>query len=419
LNNLCKKITHFNEYSQCTVIEAVKLVYTLFFFCFTVGNLILIRSQLLLINIFGRKIASNPGVDTFREIGKERKMSNEKILVIDDDPDIRNACMESLRFGGGYEVETAGAGEEALKIMEVKFFNIVLTDLKMVGMNGIEVLKQVRKIHPSTEIIVFTAYGTIESAVEAMKMGAYDYITKPLDLDMLNMKIIKCLEKQRLTSKAGMLDVITGLYEASKNMVAPLKLEQFLNAILKFACDTLSADGGSLMLLDKETKVLSIKASIGLKEEIVKSTRVKIGDRISGWIVQTGEPLLLIDGFTDKNQFKDIERRNEIKSSICVPLKVRYRTIGVLNLNDIHRSRCFTEDDLEVLNLFACEASLSIENALLFENLEECKKHLEKANKELEEKNIELKAFHEEKYIKKILAVKKEKSSKKEKGQKK
>ena len=372
-----------------------------------------------MINFYGKKIASNPGVDSFREIEKGRKMSNKNILVVDDDSDIRNACMESLKFVGGYEVETAETGEEALEIIEGKFFNIVLTDLKMPGMNGIEVLKQVKKIHPSTEIIVFTAYGTVESAVEAVKMGAYDYMTKPLDLDMLNIKIIKCLEKQKLISKAGMLDVITGLYEASKDMVAPLKLEQFLKAILKLACDTLSADGGSLMLLDKETKVLSIKASIGLKEEIVKSTMVKIGERISGWIVQTGESLLLIGGFTDKKQFKNIERREEIKSSICVPLKVRYRTIGVLNLNDIHRPRCFTEDDLELLSLFGSEASLSIENALLFDELEKCKKHLQKANKELEEKNVELKTLHEEKYIKKLLAVKEEKSSKKKKGQKK
>jgi len=340
-------------------------------------------------------------------------MANKNILVVDDDPHIREACVDSLKFTGGYDVETAEAGEKALKLIGGKFFNIVLTDLKMAGMDGIEVLKQVKKIHPSTEVIVFTAYGTVESAVEAVKMGAYDYITKPLDLDILNIKIIKCLEKQKLTSKAGTLDVITGLYEASKDMVAPLELEQFLKAILKFACDTLSADGGSLMLLDKETKVLSIKASIGLKEEIVKSTNVKIGDRISGWIAQTGNPLLLIGGFTDKKQFKDIERRKEIKSSTCVPLKVIYRTIGVLNLNDINRPRRFTEEDLELLNLFGSRASVSIENALLFDELEKYKKHLEKANRELEEKNTELKTLHEEKYIKKLLTSKEEKSSKK------
>lgn len=331
----------------------------------------------------------------------------EKILVVDDDANIRNGCKESLLIEG-YEIETAESGQDALEILEEKFFDIVLTDLKMPGIDGMEVLKQIKKIHPYTEVIVFTAYGTVESAVEAMKLGAYDYITKPFDIDILSMKVTKCLEKQKLTAKAGMLDVITGLYEASKEMIMPLKLEQFLNAVLKFASDTLEADSGSLMLLDKETNLLCISASLGLKEEIVKSTKLKIGDRISGWIAKTGEPLLLVNGFPEKEQFKDIERREEIKSSICVPLRVRYKTIGVLNLNDIDRKRNFTEDELELLNLFGSEAALSIENALLSDELDKLKRNLEKLEKELETKNIEVKTLHEKKYIKELFGIKEE-----------
>ncbi len=102
-----------------------------------------------------------------------------RILVVDDDLNGRTGLgriLEKL----GYEVTVAESGDQALSLLHEASFNLVVTDLKMVGANGIEVLRAVKQSHPDTETILLTAYGTIESAVEAMKFDAYDYLTKPV-----------------------------------------------------------------------------------------------------------------------------------------------------------------------------------------------------------------------------------------------
>jgi DNA-binding NtrC family response regulator len=124
-------------------------------------------------------------------------MAGELILVIDDEKDLRR-FLEKLLTGRGYAVETAAGGEDALARMERKEPALVLLDLKMPGMDGLEVLEGIGKSHPGVTPIMMTAYGTVETAVKAVKLGAYDYITKPFDIDRILIAIDKALEKRRL-----------------------------------------------------------------------------------------------------------------------------------------------------------------------------------------------------------------------------
>src|SRR5688572_9287961 len=101
-----------------------------------------------------------------------------KILVVDDQRNMRTLRAIILR-GAGHEVDEVGDGEAAIDLVGQGGFDLVLTDLKMAGKGGLEVLRRTRESQPLTEVIVMTAYGTIESAVEAMRFGAYDYIQKP------------------------------------------------------------------------------------------------------------------------------------------------------------------------------------------------------------------------------------------------
>ncbi|MCM2357606.1 MAG: sigma-54 dependent transcriptional regulator [Geobacteraceae bacterium] len=120
-----------------------------------------------------------------------------KILVIEDERPFRELLeMELAR--SGYQVDTAGDGAEGLDKYRQEVFNVVLLDMRMPGMDGVEVLKQMRSESTLPEVIVFTGHGTIETAVECIKHGAYDYLTKPVKLDELEMVIDKACEKNRL-----------------------------------------------------------------------------------------------------------------------------------------------------------------------------------------------------------------------------
>lgn len=119
------------------------------------------------------------------------------ILVVDDEPSMRTTLSILLKREG-YQVSQAGDGIEALKMLEGAQYDMVLTDLKMEGADGMELLRQVKAAAPHTEVLIFTAYGTVTSAVEAMKLGAYDYIGKPFDEEELLLKVARGLERKSL-----------------------------------------------------------------------------------------------------------------------------------------------------------------------------------------------------------------------------
>lgn len=124
-------------------------------------------------------------------------MLGEKILVVDDQRNMRTTLAMLLR-GAGYEVDEAGDGGEGREKGTTGAYDLVITDLRMGDYDGIEVLRGVKEAQPMTEVIVMTAYGTIESAVEAMRLGAFDYIQKPFGEQELLVKVTKAIESRRL-----------------------------------------------------------------------------------------------------------------------------------------------------------------------------------------------------------------------------
>ncbi len=119
------------------------------------------------------------------------------IILAEDDRNTREGLKVALE-GEGYQVFTAENGKEAVDILKKRSIDLVITDLRMPGMDGMEVLKEVQKNSPSTLVIMLTAYGTVENAVEAMKMGAYDYLTKPINLDRFLLIVKRALSLRKL-----------------------------------------------------------------------------------------------------------------------------------------------------------------------------------------------------------------------------
>lgn len=128
-----------------------------------------------------------------------------RILVVDDEEMIRD-MLSDMFSSMGYKVKVARDGQVAIAQIENEPFEIVITDLKMPGMSGLELLQRVQKINPDICVLIITGYSTIESAVNAMKLGAYDYICKPFELDEMKVIIEKAVERQRLLQASHMVE---------------------------------------------------------------------------------------------------------------------------------------------------------------------------------------------------------------------
>ena len=147
---------------------------------------------------------------------------SQTILIIDDEKTIRWSLSEALR-DSGYEVFDAGTADQGIRIFKEKTADLVLLDLKLPGASGIDVLKEIKAIDPSTPVVMMTAYGEVETAVEAMKNAAYDFILKPFALEKIKITISNALEAFRLKSEIAYLNKKTSRGGVFNNFIGQSK----------------------------------------------------------------------------------------------------------------------------------------------------------------------------------------------------
>jgi DNA-binding NtrC family response regulator len=136
-------------------------------------------------------------------------MNKAKVLIIEDDPDGLRSSAEAIQ-DAGFEVITAATGKDGVRLFEQREPDVVVSDLVLPDIDGIEVLSRIKKLDEDTPVIIITAYGSIPSSVKALKSGAYDYITKPLNLDDLQTKVTRAVETCRLKNRVAQLQETIG-----------------------------------------------------------------------------------------------------------------------------------------------------------------------------------------------------------------
>lgn len=148
-----------------------------------------------------------------------RTMTEKSILIVDDEPNIRRV-LKAVFSKVGYSVLIADSGRKALEIISAeRHLNVILCDLVMPDVNGIEVLKAVKEMDPNISVVMITAYGTINTAVEAMKLGALDYITKPFDMDEIKIIVRNAMEKNLLLQENEKLRRELDSYSQTGDMI--------------------------------------------------------------------------------------------------------------------------------------------------------------------------------------------------------
>ncbi len=162
-----------------------------------------------------------------------------KILLVDDEQSMRDFLSIMLKKEG-HDVVAAVSGEDALKAVQTEIFDLVISDVKMPRMDGINVLKTVKDISPESVVIMITAYATAETAVEAMKLGAYDYITKPFKVDEIRLIIQKALEKRHLRKENVLLKREMESKAGFENFVGKSASMQRVFSVIRQVADTRS-----------------------------------------------------------------------------------------------------------------------------------------------------------------------------------
>lgn len=305
----------------------------------------------------------------------------ERIVVIDDE----NRMCESLSAllqGDGIEVRAFQESPVAIELIRNERVDLVVTDIKMPQMDGLQILKAVKEIDDGIPVILMTGYGSMDTALEAISQGAYNYLLKPVEFAQLELAVKRALEKRRgdLAQRSLMeqlklsnfilesrVSELNALYEAGKSIGSTANLNELLKQLVSLASAVTNAEIGSIMLMDDRNEYLTIEAATGLDDEIVDATRLPVGASIAGYVAQTGEPLI-IENIEEDDRFARMNReRYSSGSLLSVPLIIKNTVLGVINMANRQSGDSFDKNDLRLLTTFASQAAVAVDDARQFE----------------------------------------------------
>jgi diguanylate cyclase (GGDEF)-like protein len=303
-------------------------------------------------------------------------MPKARILAVDDQLYFR-VFLEDLLTQEGYEVRTASSGEEALHLFGREEFDIVLTDLVMPGMEGAELVQRLKEARGEQEIVVVTSVGDVKTAVDAMKVGATDYLLKPIDRTILTRALDGILQRRKMRDEHAQLMAenlefmsFFSLYERGLGLFSVLSPEALADRIVEGLCFETDAHGGVLWVArDGESNRLSLVGARGL---------VRVEDEPDELQVGQLPPELAALEDPDKGSFFSVLSDEEVKegeesearAALFVPLRRGGRLLGLARMTDRLDGSDFEDGHRAAAERFAVFATQALENALAFRSLE-------------------------------------------------
>jgi response regulator RpfG family c-di-GMP phosphodiesterase len=309
-----------------------------------------------------------------------------RILVVDDEKVIREILADFLSTEG-YVVHAVEDGAQALDELRRRTYNLVISDLKMPNLDGLELIQRVTEESIPVLTVIMTGFGTVETAIEAMKKGAYDYILKPFKVDEVIHIVQRGLDRQRLQHENIRLKDALSIYKISEAIATSLSVEKVLELVLDATIETIDADVVSLLLEDpkREGRFTERMRKVSDRADpTVEAPALNMGEVLA--LFKEDRPLLASGSPSYRflaEPPRALERR--LVSLCSIPLKLNGRIIGMLNAYSYTRGNKFSEGQRKMLYVLASRAAVSIENARLYENLVEANKDLTTANVSLEE----------------------------------
>ena len=333
-----------------------------------------------------------------------------RILIVDDEPNICHLLKELLAQND-YVIETCLNGQDAVAKVRDTQYDMVISDLKMPGINGIELIKTVKTGSPETATVLVTGYATVETAVKALRQGADDYVTKPFNIEELRKVVTRGLESKQLRQSnrtlVSMLKTanqelnrhknelkhevvrtsesllatnrrleqrvtqLNTIMKVTKAITSVLDLGRLLDFCLHLLGREMQVENSSIMLMQPSRQWLVVKASYGPRADKVMGKERRLGDGVAGWVAEYKEPLLVNDVESCPAFATEFSPKYPGKSFLCVPLICQERALGALNLTGKTNGEPFTEADRDFVVAIAGQIAVAIENAGLYDTIQQ------------------------------------------------
>ncbi len=308
----------------------------------------------------------------------------ECILVVDDSDSLRHLLTAEVLPHYGYETLAAADGREGLRLIAEEQPDLVLLDLQLPDISGIEILKEMKRQGQDVPVILITAHGSESIAAQAFRLGVRDYLIKPFNMKMGHTTIQRVLDQARLQREKERLSreleearrdleqrlrELTVLVGISKSVTSQLDVDQVLDRVVEGAVFITKAEEGGLWLLEAATDRLWLKAERGLDEERATLESFNPEESLVGQVLRASEPIRAV-GESDLAGV-EVSEDYAVAALLSVPLQNKGRSIGVLTVANREERRPFTGNNVATLQALADYASIAIENAQTYQAADE------------------------------------------------
>jgi DNA-binding response OmpR family regulator len=287
-----------------------------------------------------------------------------KILVLDD-RDIAGGSVRRI-LEPLYTVHVSNSVPDALNMLHDGGFDLLIAEVEIPDSDDLKTMESVSEVDPNVSFIMITESSTVDSAVETMKSGAADYVTKPFTPDQLTDLVHRVLENRKIRLNQDFRD--RRFEELKKKISSTLNLKEVLGSIVEGIETMAKVKGATLSLLDKDREMLRVYAYSGLSKEYVNKGPLDSSKSIGESIIN-GKDVLVENAATDPRvQYPTEAVREGISSILSLPLIVRGIVIGCLRVYT-GEVRTFSKDEIDFLHKFADQAAIAIENARSYEDV--------------------------------------------------
>ena len=292
-------------------------------------------------------------------------MDKRNLLLVDDEQTLCGLLGRYLSTLG-YKVSQAFSGEQAKVILQSQSVDLVISDIEMPGISGVELLKWMQESDFKIPVLITTGHPTLDTAIEALKCGAHDYFTKPFHLEEVAEKVSRAFTKKRLEEENVALTRLASLHDVTKALASMDNAAELIKNFLEFSLSMVKADGGAVLLSDGGSRFTVSKTAgvFGNYEFWFSKSFISI----CTWVQRNNKAI--ITGSEYAEQIAGVDKTPDgLRSVMAIPLCAKDKFLGVLMLARKLGHDPLSNLDLQIINALSMQTSIFIENVKLYENL--------------------------------------------------